>query len=78
MLHPALARLTTYYLTRTNPTPGTETGTAPAKGDTEDGFEIAQSMGIALLGLVVAAAFATALQSLGVDVIARIRAELGL
>lgn len=44
----------------------------------EDGFEIAQSMGIALLGLVVAAAFATALDALGVDVINRIRAELGL
>jgi len=44
----------------------------------EDGFEIAQSMGIALLGLVVAAAFATALQALGVDIINRIRSELGL
>ncbi|MEM8926067.1 MAG: hypothetical protein AAGD35_21385 [Actinomycetota bacterium] len=44
----------------------------------ESGFEIAQSMGIALLGLVVAAAFATALEGLGVDVIARIRGELGL
>ncbi len=45
---------------------------------TEPGFEIAQSMGIALLGLVVAAAFATALEALGVDVITRIRTELGL
>ena len=45
---------------------------------TESGFEIAQSMGIALLGLVVAAAFATALQALGVDVIDRIRTEMGL
>lgn len=44
----------------------------------EEGFEIAQSMGIALLGLVVAAAFATALQALGVDIINRIRSELGL
>ena len=44
----------------------------------EAGFEIAQSMGIALLGLVVAAAFATALQALGVDIINRIRSELGL
>lgn len=44
----------------------------------EKGFEIAQSMGIALLGLVVAAAFATALETLGVDVIDRIRTELGL
>ncbi len=44
----------------------------------EEGFEIAQSMGIALLGLVVAAAFATALKALGVDVIAKIRTELGL
>lgn len=46
--------------------------------ETEDGFEIAQSMGIALLGLVVAAAFATALEALGVDVVTRIRDELGL
>ena len=45
---------------------------------TEGAFEIAQSMGIALLGLVVAAAFATALETLGVDVIDRIRTELGL
>jgi len=45
---------------------------------TEDGFEIAQSMGIALLGLVVAAAFAAALQALGVDVVESIRAQLGL
>lgn len=49
-----------------------------ARPDEEDGFEIAQSMGIALLGLVVAAAFATALQALGVDIINRIRSELGL
>ncbi len=49
-----------------------------ASSDTEPGFEIAQSMGIALLGLVVAAAFATALEALGVDVITRIRTELGL
>ena len=46
--------------------------------DTEAGFEIAQSMGIALLGLVVAAAFATALEALGVDVIANIRQQLGM
>lgn len=45
---------------------------------TEPGFEIAQSMGIALLGLVVAAAFATALETLGVDIISRIRTEIGL
>lgn len=45
---------------------------------TEAGFEIAQSMGIALLGLVVAAAFATALEALGVDVITNIRSELGM
>ena len=44
----------------------------------EDGFEIAQSMGIALLGLVVAAAFATALDALGADIIDQIRSELGL
>jgi len=50
-----------------------------SEGDrSEPGFEIAQSMGIALLGLVVAAAFATALEALGVDVITRIRTELGL
>jgi hypothetical protein len=47
-------------------------------GRTEDGFEIAQSMGIALLGLVVAAAFATALEGLGVDVIEGIRQQLNL
>jgi len=65
-----MAKLTAAYLTwsarRVDP------------GAEEDGFEIAQSMGIALLGLVVAAAFATALQALGVDIINRIRSELGL
>ncbi len=55
-----------------------ETIHRPTRARTEDGFEIAQSMGIALLGLVVAAAFATALEALGVDVVTRIRAELGL
>ncbi len=44
----------------------------------EPGFEIAQSMGIALLGLVVAAAFAGALELLGVEIINQIRSELGL
>jgi hypothetical protein len=68
MLNSVLVKLTTAYLS------------ARQRLDTDhdDGFEIAQSMGIALLGLVVAAAFATALQGLGVDVIARIRSELGL
>ena len=46
--------------------------------ETEDGFEIAQAMGIALLGLVVTAAFATALEAVGVEVITGIRNELGL
>ncbi|MEM9130824.1 MAG: hypothetical protein AAF962_04030 [Actinomycetota bacterium] len=55
-----------------------ETVHRPRRDRAEDGFEIAQSMGIALLGLVVAAAFATALEALGVDVVTRIRAELGL
>lgn len=44
----------------------------------EDGFEIAQSMGIALLGLVVAATFATLLEALGVEIIQGIRNEIGL
>ncbi len=72
MITETMAKLTATYLTwsarladqRTEPD--------------EEGFEIAQSMGIALLGLVVAAAFATALQALGVDIINRIRSELGL
>jgi len=46
--------------------------------ETEDGFEIAQAMGIALLGLVVTAGFATALEAVGVDVISGIRSQLGL
>lgn len=46
--------------------------------ETEDGFEIAQAMGIALLGLVVTAGFATALEAVGVDVISAIRTQLGL
>ena len=46
--------------------------------ETEDGFEIAQAMGIALLGLVVTAGFATALEAVGVDVISGIRTQLGL
>ena len=50
----------------------------PDRSQAEDGFEIAQSMGIALLGLVVAAAFATALEALGVDIIQNIRSTLGL
>jgi len=49
-----------------------------AQSGHEEGFEIAQSMGIALLGLVVAAAFATALDALGADIINQIRSELGL
>lgn len=69
-----MAKLTTAYLTVTDDTPRSD---VTRRGD-EDGFEIAQSMGIALLGLVVAAAFATALKTLGVDVINKIRTELGL
>ncbi|MEL7208987.1 MAG: hypothetical protein AAGK32_12295 [Actinomycetota bacterium] len=68
-LHTAGLRLYVAAVTRARRAP------APR---TEEGFEIAQSMGIALLGLVVAAAFATALETLGVDVVTRIRAELGL
>ena len=48
------------------------------EAETEDGFEIAQAMGIALLGLVVTAGFATALEAVGVDVISGIRTQLGL
>jgi hypothetical protein len=47
-------------------------------GPTEGGFEVAQSMGIALLGLVAAAVFAEALGGVGTDIINRIREELGL
>ena len=54
-------------------TPDPTDGTAP---DTEPGFEIAQSMGIALLGLVVAATFAGALQAVGVDVVESIRTQI--
>lgn len=68
MIDQTLAKLTTLYLT----------WTAPSEEPAEDGFEIAQSMGIALLGLVVAAAFATALRALGVDIVTRIRSEIGL
>jgi hypothetical protein len=42
----------------------------------EEGFEIAQSMGIALLGLGVAAAFATLLRGLGEEIITSIREAL--
>ncbi|MEM7337684.1 MAG: hypothetical protein AAF467_03485 [Actinomycetota bacterium] len=44
----------------------------------EEGFEIAQSMGIALLGLVIAATFASLLTDVGNDVITQIRSQLGL
>ena len=71
MITETMAKLTAAYLVWSS-----RLQAGPA--DEEDGFEIAQSMGIALLGLVVAAAFATALQALGVDVINRIRSELGL
>ncbi|MCP4222973.1 MAG: hypothetical protein GY773_06495, partial [Actinomycetia bacterium] len=57
-----MAKLSTYYLTALPSEYGQEP--APSRPQTEPGFEIAQSMGIALLGLVVAAAFATALQAL--------------
>jgi len=84
MLNPATAKLIPYRITswcsanvgQEHDPDGSET--TPSQPRTEAGFEIAQSMGIALLGLVVAAAFATALESLGVDVIDRIRSELGL
>lgn len=69
MITETMAKLTAAYLTWS---------ADRADPGEEDGFEIAQSMGIALLGLVVAAAFATALQALGVDIINRIRSELGL
>ncbi len=70
-----MAKLTTRYLTWI----ADPDDLAPEHAErSEDGFEIAQSMGIALLGLVVAAAFATALRELGVDVITKIRSELGL
>lgn len=49
-----------------------------ARSRTEDGFEIAQSMGIALLGLIVAATFAGLLEALGVEIIQGIRDEIGL
>ncbi|MEZ5407254.1 MAG: hypothetical protein R2761_04460 [Acidimicrobiales bacterium] len=71
MITETMAKLTAAYLTWS-------ARLADHREDDEDGFEIAQSMGIALLGLVVAAAFATALQALGVDIINRIRSELGL
>ena len=77
-----MAKLTTAYLTWTDDSPSPSPSPSPslraAHTDDEEGFEIAQSMGIALLGLVVAAAFATALKTLGVDVINKIRTELGL
>ena len=53
-------------------------GMIAPRDEKEDGFEIAQAMGIALLGLVVTAAFAAALEAVGVDVITSIRGELGL
>lgn len=51
---------------------------AERRGPTEPGFEIAQSMGIALLGLGVAVVFAGLLQGLGAEVIEGIRGQLGL
>lgn len=77
MFNSARTRLTAAYLAASAARPAPAEG-RPTAGRTESGFEIAQSMGIALLGLVVAAAFATALEALGVDVITRIRTELGL
>lgn len=75
------ARLTAELLVERSSTlerSSTRSSTTDRGSESEPGFEIAQSMGIALLGLVVAAAFATALEALGVDVITRIRTELGL
>lgn len=74
-LNTLATRFAVELATRTTPDP---TDDRPPGRPSESGFEIAQSMGIALLGLVVAAAFATALEALGVDVITRIRTELGL
>ena len=73
-----LVKLTVVYLTLTAVAAAFVTAIVEHDPREEDGFEIAQSMGIALLGLVVAAAFATALKALGVDVITKIRTELGL
>ncbi len=72
-------RITTWAIELSSP-PSDASGpdADPRSRETEPGFEIAQSMGIALLGLVVAAAFAAALEGLGADVITRIRSELGL
>lgn len=75
MMTETMAKLTAAYLTWSA---HRADSLADRRSAEEDGFEIAQSMGIALLGLVVAAAFATALQALGVDIINRIRSELGL
>ncbi len=72
----AMAKLSTYYSSILRSDHDQDPSSSGPR--TEPGFEIAQSMGIALLGLVVAAAFATALQTLGVDVIDRIRTEIGL
>jgi hypothetical protein len=70
MNHEVLMKLTTRLMRHIPPTSG------PA--DTEAGFEIAQSMGIALLGLVVAAGFATLLEALGVEIVTNIRQQLGM
>jgi hypothetical protein len=69
VIHRTMAKLTARYLSWS---------AQLSEPNHEDGFEIAQSMGIALLGLVVAAAFAEALKTLGVDVVAEIRSQLGL
>jgi ornithine cyclodeaminase/alanine dehydrogenase-like protein (mu-crystallin family) len=49
---------------------------AERRGRAEDGFEVAQSMGIALLGLVVAAAFAELLTDFGSEIVDMIRDEI--
>jgi hypothetical protein len=67
-----MAKLTAHYLIKL-----ADRESRP-RPEAEDGFEIAQSMGIALLGLVVAAGFATALKQLGVDVVTQIREQLNL
>lgn len=73
MLHQASEKILYFYIAQQQ-----RRSAWADRAETEEGFEIAQSMGIALLGLVIAAAFATALEGLGVNIIAKMRAELGL
>lgn len=70
MYHTTLVRLTARLMHRSS-------RCLPAE-ETEDGFEVAQSMGIALLGLVVAAGFTALLEALGADIVDNIRTQLGM